>query len=770
MRFKRLISAAMAAVLALTLVLPVGAAGKSSFQDVKDEATAVNADILHLMGVVSGTGGSLFNPNGVLSRAEFCTMLVNFMQKSDQVPIHSTRTIFNDVPGNHWARGYINLAASLTLKGGEKEPEIPLVSGVGDGRFQPDSQINQAQAATILVRMLGYTSTQAGSVWPQSHMNLAKSIGLTEGLPTDYYAPLTRAQVAQMFVNALSCKMKDGKEYYTSLGEAKPGVVMLAVNVQAETGDAMGALRTSAGTYLPKVEKVAPTALQGRRGSLVLNTNNEVITFIPDDTVSVTVTLSGDAKPGVIETGYKQYTVAGDTLVYTAEQTEGKPYIESYSTLYSGTQLTLFTQRGKVVAIYANSTTTAASADAVVVMGNATEATFHQLTGGASNFKILKNRQPISMSNIKPYDVVTYDAMSNTLIVSDLRMTCIYQDAVPNVSTPKTIRVLGNEFTVLESAWHTTKDFTLGNAVTLLLTADGKVAGMTGADPQLKSTAVGTVSASGAKVFLPNGGIMELKGAVSDGASLEGQLVTISGGKTNFNAGRLLDSNAPGPFHVERMTLGSYTVMNGVRIFEKVTNGAITPVNLSDLDMESIPADNIAGYHLNSSNMVDYIVLKDVTGNAYKYGILFGYSIDGPDDKPRVAWRLLRGVGGIIDFSTTSGYAGKSGQVVGVSTYKNSKGEEMIRSVVPLEKLKGVTAKDIFESQGDLYVSVNGRNYQIATDVECYSGITDNQTDPNSWFKQSDVHDRVNAMKAYSSNLTIYVDPVGQQVRVITAG
>lgn len=73
---------------------------------------------------------------------------------------------------------------------------------------------------------------------------------------------LTRAQAAQLFVNALSCKTGDGKDYYTTLGsESKQDTVLLAVNTETDDGSAMGAVRTSEGTYLPDAENVAPTAL-----------------------------------------------------------------------------------------------------------------------------------------------------------------------------------------------------------------------------------------------------------------------------------------------------------------------------------------------------------------------------------------------------------------------------------------------------------------------------------------------------------------------------
>ena len=75
MNKKRLISGLLAGVLTLALAAPLAApaqaAGNSSFLDVQDSNTAVNADILRLMGVVSGTGGNFFNPTSQLTRGEF---------------------------------------------------------------------------------------------------------------------------------------------------------------------------------------------------------------------------------------------------------------------------------------------------------------------------------------------------------------------------------------------------------------------------------------------------------------------------------------------------------------------------------------------------------------------------------------------------------------------------------------------------------------------------------------------------------------------------
>ena len=814
MRVKKFLAALLAAALLASLALvPAGAAG-SSFTDVGDGATALNADVLRLMGVVDGVGNNQFNPASNLTRAEFCTMVVKFMGEGDKVPLHATRTIFSDVTAKHWALGYVNLAATLTVADGENK--VSLISGVGNGRFEPDAKITLGQAATILIRVLGYSSEQAGAVWPQSYMNLAKSIGLTDGVSAGAYDNITRAQAAQLFVNALSCKTGAGGTYYASLGTASEDVVLLAVNVDSDDGSEDGAIRTSAGTYLPKAVGVTPVGLQGRRGALVVNDKQEVVTFVPDDSTATTITLSGDAQPTYVKAGGgSQYTISSSTKVYTADKEEGDSYVSAYTSLRSGSQITMFSERGKVVAIYAGGGTSITE-DAIVVMGSASTGTFHQLTGGATNFNIQKNRQSIRLSDIEPYDVVTYDSLNNTLVVSDLRLSCIFEDAAPTSKAPETITVLGHSFPVLESAWDSIGQCSLGGTVTLLLTADGKVAGMEPTSSKVRSTAIGMATSGGAEIFLPSGGTISLQGSVSNADNVADQLVTVSSGtKGKISASKLSSKSAPGDFSVSGMKLGGYTVAAGVRVYEQVSGGAMVPVDLSDLEMGSVSSGKIATYHLNSSDMVDFLVLNSVTGDAYQYGMLVKHStssderipldssitirnskgeeftvnyevetdskgqyIFNEDGSPKYkmqtkesgSWSLYRGGSSNITFASQSGYAGKSGSFVGVVAGKNRDGDDMIRSVIELTQVKNVAPSDFFVSQGVQYVNAGGRTYRVADDVECYRNIGSNRFSEENWFTQKTGEDRLNACKAFSSDLTVYVDPVGEKVRVVAAG
>lgn len=775
MRVKRLFAVMLtAALLASLALLPAGAA-QSSFSDISDPVTAVNADILRLMGVVSGTGGNRFDPSGTLTRAQFCTMTVNFLQKGDEAKRYATQTIFSDVTSTHWARAYINYAASYTVEsGGEGSSGVRLISGVGDGRFLPNRNITMGEAVTILLRALGYSSKDAGAVWPQGYMDLGASIGLTRGLSAGAYDSISRAQAAQLFVNALKCKKANGAVYYKSLGgTVESGIIILAVNVETDDGSSGGAIRTTCNknseAYLPAQGSGSVTALQGRRGDLVLNDREEIVTFVPDDSTAVTITLSGNAQAGYLKaSGGRQYIISGNTQVYTAAGGAGQNYSEAFSTLVSGTQVTMYTDNGKVQAIYAAGVATETTSDAVVVMGGATNATFHQLTGGVTNFNIMKNRQPILMSDIKDYDVVTYDSLSNTLIVSDLRLSCVYGDGAPNTKAPTSITLKGsdNKFDVLESAWNTCGDFKPGDSVVLLLTADGKVAGMAAPTGKVRSNAIGFVDGDKVEVFLPNGLTKTLGGTLSN-TGLDRQLVTVSATRNGLSISRLASRTAPGAFQVGGMKLGSYTVSAGVRVYEQVRGGAMVEVDRGDLGMDSIPAGQVAAYHLDSANMVDYIVLSDVTGNAYTYGMMVA-DTRGTEENPSTGWKLMNS--NWFSFADSVGYSGRSGDMVGVVSGKPLNGGEgsTLTTLIRLTEVKNVKGSDFFESEGVLHVNAGGRAYRIADGVECYRGVGDRLADEANWIKGTQA-ERLSAIKAYGDSFTVYVDPVGNQVRVIKA-
>lgn len=78
---------------------------------------------------------------------------------------------------------------------------------------------------------------------------------------------------------------------------------------------------------------------------------------------------------------------------------------------------------------------------------------------------------------MRPYDVATYSAVTNTIRVCDTRITGYYETCSPNPEEPSKITVLGYEFNVLPTAMQSVSKFRPGDQITLLLTEDNQVAG-----------------------------------------------------------------------------------------------------------------------------------------------------------------------------------------------------------------------------------------------------------------------------------------------------
>ena len=751
MKLKRFCAAALTAALMCSLTLPSFAAYGSSFNDVEDPATAVNADVLRLMGVVTGVGENKFLPENGLTRAEFCVMVTKFIQRGDEVSRYTNRTIFRDVTGSHWARGYVNLMAT-PVDGGSA-----MIAGVGDGSFAPEQKVTLAQAVTVLLRVLGYTSEDTGFIWPQSYLDLAASIQLTEGLPTDHSAVLTRAQAARLFVNALGTTTKSGQPYCRSLGSVAEDVILLAVGVTSDDGSSDSAIRTSLNgeAFLPASGEVSPTALVGLRGDLVLNGENEIVAFLPDESSGTTITLSGSAHPSYLkDTEGKRYTMSASTILYTPSAA-GVSYIDGYTQLRSGAQLTLFTQSGKVTAVYAPGSAQS-GADAVVWEGSASRLELEALTGKSDGAAILKNGQKIQMDQLAKYDVLTYDRLSNTLLVSDVRLVGVYEDAYPNPQAPLTITAMGQTFEVLDSAWENMEGLDIGDEICLLLTCDGKVAGVL---EDVKANAVGLASESGVEVFLSDGGTLFVPGTLSTKNSAAGQLVELekADAKGRLSVSVISNRTIPGAFDPVAMTLGKYPVSAGVRVFDQVKPSASVAISLADLNGVSVAKGDVKAYHLNSSGYVDCIVVDAQTGSAYTYGMCMVDLVETMDGIERHL-SLENGIDTHISGIETP-ILFQNGQFSGVALGSDGK----VKSVVALEKLEKVSPSDFFTDLTGTWLKHEGELYPVSEDVVCYKGA--NQL----WLTNDTGAGRLSACCAFSDDLSAYYDPFVGQIRVVTA-
>ena len=785
-KWRRVIGLVMCAacVCGLICVTPAGAAETvSTFPDVTDPEVGRAVEALRTMGVIDGSGG-LYDPDGNLTRAQFCKMAIEVMGRGDEAEAQASRTIFSDVPGRHWARGYVNLAATVTVGGdADGKGASRLMMGQGNGSFAPDRAITYAEAVTTLLRILGY-SKQANSNWPSGAVATAESVGLTDGLtPPDAGEPITRGQAAILFCNLLTAPMEGDKGSYAStLGTVQENLLLVSLNAKTASG------REGAVQFVDKDGKKDPVLpslrapasfLQGSQGTAVLK-DGRLLTFIPSRNAGSRAITVSEITTGstctITGTDGSRISFTNSTKVLGGEEPDTFGNVSTK--LLPGTYvLACFAPSGSVDYLYIESygVVDSTHSGVMVARDKVSGNPFAQLTAGANDYKIVKNGAEASLSDLKQYDVASYNADTKTLYVSDFRVSCVYQEASPNAAAPSKIKtaLFDKELEVLDCAIDNLKKFRFGDTFTLLFTTDGKVAGAV-KTTEARSNAVGYVEDGTLKLLNLPADLPEL--AKADNLEKYADcLVTVTGTKTGINLSRVSSRGTRDTLNMNTRMLGSTPLADNVAVFDRIANSGIKAVSLKDVTVASVPADKIAYQRTNAGGKVDLLVLENVTGDLYTYGIAKisedSHGTEGQDDY------YVNRLTAVIN-SISSGSEALT--VVGGTTYRNNQFIGLAASVtteklgnysrpassVALKSVEKVTPANFNLSTG-LFFSGSVELPIWEDGVQCYNAQT------RTWFTSGkEPMDNLNACLAYSSNLTVYYDrdpAQGGKVRIVVA-
>lgn len=209
MNKRRILSSALALCLTTSL-LPTAAfaARASDYTDVGSGSWYYKyVDYVTDKGYFAGTSADEFSPDATMTRAMFVTVLA----KLDGQKVDNRYTAYADVPAGSWYAGSVKWAADNNI-----------VSGVGDGRFNPDGEITREQMCAIMNRFIEYYSDKTGkthqkngtttafpdedqvSAYAKEAVKNCRIYGLIDGFEDGYFHPQansTRAQVATVIYN-----------------------------------------------------------------------------------------------------------------------------------------------------------------------------------------------------------------------------------------------------------------------------------------------------------------------------------------------------------------------------------------------------------------------------------------------------------------------------------------------------------------------------------------------------------------------------------------
>ncbi|MDR1299770.1 MAG: S-layer homology domain-containing protein [Oscillospiraceae bacterium] len=164
-------------------------------------------DVVRALGIMVGDENGDMDLDGSVTRAQFCKMMTVASPYKDSAATASGYSMFSDLRPSHWVYGYVTVAVSNGW-----------FVGYVDGTFKPDATIKLEEAATALLRLLGYGKADVPGTYPAAQLGRAEGLGLLHDISARPGETLTRRDAMTMFYNLLTATTKDGAAYAGTIG------------------------------------------------------------------------------------------------------------------------------------------------------------------------------------------------------------------------------------------------------------------------------------------------------------------------------------------------------------------------------------------------------------------------------------------------------------------------------------------------------------------------------------------------------------------------
>lgn len=196
-------------ILCITLFTLLGVSA-FAYSNVPSVAGDEIINVIKLLEIANGDSEGNMNFDKEVTRAEFVKMVINASKSKEAAAnIKLNVSLFPDVKNSFWGAGYISVAINNGL-----------VNGYMDGTFKPGNNVTLEEAATIVLRLLGYTNSDLVGSYPTAQLQKYRDLMLDENISAERGDVLTREECMILIYNALSADTKQGNTYCTSLGIA----------------------------------------------------------------------------------------------------------------------------------------------------------------------------------------------------------------------------------------------------------------------------------------------------------------------------------------------------------------------------------------------------------------------------------------------------------------------------------------------------------------------------------------------------------------------
>ena len=304
---------------------------------------------------------------------------------------------------------------------------------------------------------------------------------------------------------------------------------------------------------------------------------------------------------------------------------------------------------------------------------------------------VYRNDKASESAELNKYDVYYYSESLQTLWVYTRRAAGRITAVSPSASAPTSVTVAGTSYTLGSSAVASQVSSLngggVGEVVTLLLGMNNEAAGIVTGE-EADSVFYGVVQTATRSLVEENGADVLQKVSVmcTDGIARtvnvdkslnfpQGWLVEIKVTPEGESVEHIEDRRVNGTINANATALGAAALADDVEILDTTSEGVAGTVRPSRLSGVTLNSSDVRYYTVNEAGQIDRLILNDVTGDLWKYGVL--------DDVKNLAanYTDLKSFIGSFQTSgdssgtaatpktpTTTGTAGTTGSTTGTTT------------------------------------------------------------------------------------------------------
>ena len=251
---------------------------------------------------------------------------------------------------------------------------------------------------------------------------------------------------------------------------------------------------------------------------------------------------------------------------------------------------------------------------------------------------VYRNDKASSSAQLDPYDVYYYSESLQSVWISTRRAAGRITAVSPSASAPTSVTVAGVPYQIgsadVAAQISSLNGGGVGEVVTLLLGMNNVAAGIvTGAAAD--DVYYGVVSSASRSLVEENGAdvLQTVSVVCTDGITRsvrvdksmnfpKSWLVEVRVTPEGETVTGIANKSLSGKFDLENSMLGSTPLANDVEILDTTTGGAAGTVRPSRLSGVNLKGLDVRYYTLNEKGQIDRLILNDVTGDLWKYGVL----------------------------------------------------------------------------------------------------------------------------------------------------